>query len=72
MEFLSSLIVPVTVPLRERSSPFTKALAIDHGREGIRVHAICPGYINAGLAEGYFESQPDPAKRAKKQALSTH
>jgi NAD(P)-dependent dehydrogenase (short-subunit alcohol dehydrogenase family) len=50
---------------------FTKALAIDHGREGIRVHAICPGYINAGLAEGYFESQPDPA-RAREEAGSLH
>jgi NAD(P)-dependent dehydrogenase (short-subunit alcohol dehydrogenase family) len=50
---------------------FTKALAIDHGREGIRVHAICPGYINAGLAEGYFESQADPAK-AREQAGALH
>ncbi|MGC2403595.1 MAG: glucose 1-dehydrogenase [Acidobacteriaceae bacterium] len=50
---------------------FTKAIAIDHGREGIRVHAICPGYINAGLAEGYFESQPDPAK-ARQEAGSLH
>jgi NAD(P)-dependent dehydrogenase (short-subunit alcohol dehydrogenase family) len=49
----------------------TKALAIDHGREGIRVHAICPGYINAGLAEGYFESQPDPSK-AREEAGSLH
>jgi NAD(P)-dependent dehydrogenase (short-subunit alcohol dehydrogenase family) len=39
----------------------TKAMAIDHGREGIRVNCICPGYIDAGLAEGYFQSQPDPA-----------
>jgi NAD(P)-dependent dehydrogenase (short-subunit alcohol dehydrogenase family) len=38
----------------------TKAMAIDHGREGIRVNCICPGYIDAGLAEGYFQSQPDP------------
>jgi NAD(P)-dependent dehydrogenase (short-subunit alcohol dehydrogenase family) len=50
---------------------FTKAIAIDHGREGIRVHAICPGYINAGLAEGYFESQPDPGK-AREEAGSLH
>ncbi len=40
----------------------TKAMAIDHGREGIRVNCICPGYIDAGLAEGYFQSQPDPAQ----------
>jgi NAD(P)-dependent dehydrogenase (short-subunit alcohol dehydrogenase family) len=39
----------------------TKAMAIDHGREGVRVNCICPGYIDAGLAEGYFEAQPDPA-----------
>ncbi len=38
----------------------TKAMAIDHGKDGIRVNCICPGYIDAGLAEGYFQSQPDP------------
>ncbi len=39
----------------------TKAMAIDYGRQGIRVNCICPGYIDAGLAQGYFEAQPDPA-----------
>lgn len=39
----------------------TKAMAIDHGKQGIRVNCICPGYIDAGLAWGYFEVQPDPA-----------
>ena len=39
----------------------TKAMAIDHGKEGVRVNCICPGYIDAGLAWGYFEAQPDPA-----------
>lgn len=38
----------------------TKAMAIDHGREGVRVNCICPGYIDAGLASGYFEAQADP------------
>ncbi len=40
----------------------TKAMAIDHGWEGIRVNCICPGYIDAGLAEMYFQIQRDPAK----------
>jgi NAD(P)-dependent dehydrogenase (short-subunit alcohol dehydrogenase family) len=49
----------------------TKAMAIDHGHEGIRVNCICPGYIDAGLAEGYFQSQPDPAK-ARVEAGKLH
>ena len=49
----------------------TKAMAIDHGHEGIRVNCICPGYIDAGLAEGYFQSQADPA-RARQEAGKLH
>ena len=49
----------------------TKAMAIDHGHQGIRVNCICPGYIDAGLAEGYFQSQPDPAK-AREEAGKLH
>jgi len=31
-------------------------------RTGIRINCICPGYsIDAGLAESYFQVQPDPA-----------
>jgi NAD(P)-dependent dehydrogenase (short-subunit alcohol dehydrogenase family) len=40
----------------------TKAMAIDHGHEGVRVNCICPGYIDAGLAEGYFQAQVDPVQ----------
>lgn len=49
----------------------TKAMAIDHGKDGIRVNCICPGYIDAGLAEGYFQAQPDP-DRARAEAGKLH
>lgn len=49
----------------------TKAMAIDHGKDGIRVNCICPGYIDAGLAWGYFEVQPNPAE-ARKEAGKLH
>jgi NAD(P)-dependent dehydrogenase (short-subunit alcohol dehydrogenase family) len=49
----------------------TKAMAIDHGHEGVRVNCICPGYIDAGLAEGYFQSQQDP-DMARKEAGKLH
>ncbi len=49
----------------------TKAMAIDHGKEGIRVNCICPGYIDSGLAESYFQAQPDPAA-ARREAGMLH
>jgi NAD(P)-dependent dehydrogenase (short-subunit alcohol dehydrogenase family) len=42
----------------------TRAIALENGRHGIR--CICPGYIDTGVAQRYFEIQPDPhAARAE-------
>ena len=38
----------------------TRAIALENGKHGIRCNCICPGYIDTGMAQRYFEIQPDP------------
>jgi NAD(P)-dependent dehydrogenase (short-subunit alcohol dehydrogenase family) len=39
----------------------TRAVAIDHGPEGIRCTAICPSWVRTEMLEQFYEAQPDPA-----------
>ena len=49
----------------------TKSIAMDFGRDGIRCNCVCPGYIDTGIAQRYFDAQSDPAA-ARAQAGAQH
>ena len=37
----------------------TRAMAIDHGNDGVRVNCICPGWIDTAMAAPYLDENPD-------------
>ena len=39
----------------------TRAIAVDHGGEGVRCNAVAPGWVDTELSEVYIESMPHPA-----------
>ena len=39
----------------------TRAIAVDHGADGIRCNAVAPGWVDTDLNEDYIASMPDPA-----------
>jgi meso-butanediol dehydrogenase/(S,S)-butanediol dehydrogenase/diacetyl reductase len=50
---------------------FTAAVAVDHGRDGVRCNAIAPGWINSDLSEIYIEGMQDSA-RVRRELLAMH
>ncbi|MGH7801769.1 MAG: SDR family NAD(P)-dependent oxidoreductase [Thermodesulfobacteriota bacterium] len=42
---------------------FTRSLALDHVKEGLRVNTICPGFIRTKMNEDFIGNPPDAQKQ---------
>jgi NAD(P)-dependent dehydrogenase (short-subunit alcohol dehydrogenase family) len=49
----------------------TKAMALDHAHEQIRVNCICPGIVDTELVAQFINNAPDP-EAARKQRIALH
>lgn len=49
----------------------TKAMALDHAHEQIRVNCICPGIVDTELVAQFINNAPDP-EAARKQRVALH
>jgi NAD(P)-dependent dehydrogenase (short-subunit alcohol dehydrogenase family) len=49
----------------------TRAIALDHGPEGVRCTCICPSYVRTPMLEQFYDAQPDPVA-ARAEAARAH
>lgn len=49
----------------------TRSIAVDHGKDGIRCNAICPGWIETGMLEESFVTAADKGA-ARRDVLARH
>ena len=48
----------------------TKAMALDHARDGIRTNCICPGRVETPFVQARIQEYPDPEKAYAEMAAS--
>jgi NAD(P)-dependent dehydrogenase (short-subunit alcohol dehydrogenase family) len=49
----------------------TRAMALDHARERVRVNCVCPGYVDTPLLQAFLDTQTDPTA-ARDAAAKLH
>ena len=49
----------------------SRAIAVDHGKDGIRCNVICPGWIRTEMMDAYLHSLPDP-EEAERAVIDQH
>jgi NAD(P)-dependent dehydrogenase (short-subunit alcohol dehydrogenase family) len=49
---------------------FTKCVALDHARHGIRANAICPGRVETPFVKARLKEYPDPQKAYAEMAAT--
>lgn len=49
----------------------TRAMAIDHAAEGIRVNAVCPGPVDTPMLASFMQAEPDGAAALHEATAST-
>jgi len=54
-------VIPHIAPPKGAYMPLTRAVAVDHGPEGIRCNAVAPGWIDTPLNVDFINSVADPA-----------
>jgi NAD(P)-dependent dehydrogenase (short-subunit alcohol dehydrogenase family) len=50
---------------------FTRTLALDHGKDKIRVNAVCPGYVDTPMTQEWLKTVPD-REETMRQLLAVH
>ena len=44
----------------------TRALAVEYGKAGIRINAVCPSYVDTQISVDYYATFPDPAAERRR------